>query len=141
MNAIARFSHPAPRPSRCSADARAAATAAPGVQHRRDADFPAVVFPPEGLQGFTGRLKKQGIQRPPVAREQRIQCMVGGENDMKIADGQQHNLLAMHPFRFFEFTALRAMPVAAAVVFEFKGPALITAIKMSAQLRRAAGAS
>ena len=64
--------------------------------------------------------------------------MVGGENDMKIADGQQHRALAMHPFRFFELAALRAMPVAATVVFEFKSTALVAFVEMPAQFRRAA---
>ena len=39
------------------------------------------------------------------------ECVVGGENDIKIADGQQYRALAMHPFRFFEFAALRTMPL------------------------------
>ena len=64
---------------------------APGVEHRRDADFSAQMLGIAGklLQGLGGSLEQQVVEAPLVHADQGIELMGQGEDDVEVGNRQQ----------------------------------------------------
>jgi hypothetical protein len=90
----------------------------PGVQHREEADIGAEMFGvgADGSQGLGGGGKEQVVDHGFVLIGDRRNLLGQREDDMEILNVEKLGLSMLDPLRAGEGLALRAVPVAAAVV-------------------------
>src|SRR5258706_16335711 len=113
---------------------------APRMQHRGEADPDAE---PLGVrrdrqQRLRARLEQEIVDHRLVLMRDRADPRRQREHDVEVGHLQQLGLARFHPFTRLAALALRAMPIAAAVVSDGRVLALLAARDMAAEGRRAA---
>ena len=114
----------------------------PGVQHGEEADGGAQVpaIAGDALQGLRGGAEQDPVEDLLVAQSQRRDLRRDGEHDVEIGHREQLRGARLEPGRPLVAQAGRAVPIAAGVVGDALGAAVIAAIHVPAQRARAAAA-
>ncbi len=111
----------------------------PGVQEGDEANPGAQALGGERRERLGGRSHEQAVDRLLVLESDLGRRRRQGEDDVKIGNRQQLGLTSGEPLRARRPLALPAMAVSARVVSDAGEPAVVTALDMAAEGRRAAG--
>ena len=111
----------------------------PGVQHGDEADLGAEAFGGERRERLGGGAHQQAVDRLLVLESDLGRRRRQGEDDVEVGNRQQLGLASGEPFRSRRPLTLRAMAVSARVVGDAGEPAVVAALDMTAERRRAAG--
>jgi len=93
----------------------------------------------EGAEGGRGGAEQERVNQSGIVIKQGVEGMGQGEDDVEVLDGEQLGAPGIEPACCGQALALGAMPVAAGVVAEALGPAVITDVAMAAEGGGAAG--
>jgi hypothetical protein len=111
-------------------------TLAPGVEHRDHSGLGSEMFSigPDSPHCLRRGLEEDVVDDRLVLAELWLRDRCGhGEHDIEIGDGQQLGLSVSEPLRMSETLALRAMPVAAAIVGDAHVPDVVALLDMAAE--------
>ena len=92
----------------------------PGMQDHRKADLTAEILASELLQQLCGDFDEEIEKQFLIERNQRIENMINGEDNVIIMDGQKPFLLGFQPLRFLKRPAQWTVTILAG--FEMKLP-------------------
>ena len=114
---------------------------APGMQNGDQAGLGAEVLWIGGddAQGLGGGLEQDVVDDCLVLQRDRGDRRRHGEDDMEVRHWQQIGLAVGEPLGASQALALRAVPVAAAIVGDADHAAVVALLDMAAERRRAAG--
>jgi hypothetical protein len=108
---------------------------APSMKHGGDAKFsPQVVgITSELLQGLSGSLEQQVVERPLVDPKERIEGMGQSEDEVEVGHWQQQSLLGRQPLGPSTPLALRTVAIAAGVIADPLAPTGVTGLEVPAE--------
>jgi hypothetical protein len=90
-------------------------------------------------QGFRNGFEEKPVQDFLIPKDERVQFIGDGKDNVKIGDGKQVFPPGLDPLLFFEKLALGTVPVSAGVVRDDFRPAVLALVHMTTLIRSAAG--
>ena len=111
----------------------------PRVQHRDQADCGAEPFGGQRHERLGGGAHEQAVDRLLVLEGDLGRGRRHGEDDVEVGNRQQLGLTSGEPLRARPSLTFPAMTIAAGVVGDANGAAVVAALDMAAERRRAAG--